>query len=119
MDRKQFVKAVRLYIGESAKKSMIERLGSEIKANAPQNQMLAAKQYYQGLDKEEKDNVQFIVEQSVNDGILGLLAILDGISFLEDGQEKGEFKLYYENGKEKTLLNEFGEGTQLTSLYLF
>ena len=51
--------------------------------------------------------VRRVVRESVDAGLFGLFCVLDGVRSIEEQDPKGEFKLYYVNGKKEVLLNDF------------
>jgi len=51
--------------------------------------------------------VRRIVSESVDAGLFSLFCVLDGVRTIDEKEPEGEFKLYYVNGEEETLINDF------------
>lgn len=73
--------------------------------------------YYNKKSDEEKIKLFDIIEMSVDQAIFGLLCVIDGVSFIENSQEKGEFQLIYKKYNKSILLNNLKEGELLHEYY--
>jgi hypothetical protein len=70
----------------------------------PENRLIQISEWYNKLNDSEKSIVIQIIKESVEMGLFAFLCVLDGVKAIEN-TDKGVFKLYYENGNEKVLLN--------------
>ncbi len=57
-----------------------------------------------------------VITSAVDCSFFGLFTVIDGISFIEDGPDKGDFELYYARHNERVRLNP-ERGEMLHDLY--
>lgn len=73
-------------------------------------------EWYQRLDDEERCRIEKLAAETASFALYAVLAMLDGLAFLENTPEKGELLLYYEKNGQKVLINDPHEA-DLTAYY--
>jgi len=106
MEGSEFVEAVKRYVRDQSIEDNLD-LFSDPPGRAPQPELVQLSKWYNALDDHGKEMVRRVVRESVDAGLFSLFCVLDGVRTIEDRDPKGEFKLYYVNGEEKVLLNDF------------
>ena len=106
MEGSEFVEAVRRYVRDESIKDNLH-LFSNPPGRAPKTELVELSNWYNALDDHGKEMVRRVVSESVDAGLFSLFCVLDGVRTIEEKDPKGEFKLYYVNGKAKVLINDF------------
>ena len=105
MDSKQFVAALRIAVEKSAvegiKDLLIKPPGRKTSA-----ELLKRSEWYNKLSEEDKNMVMEIADESVKSCLFGFLCVLDGVRAIEDEENKGTLKLYFEKGANRLLIND-------------
>jgi len=106
MEGSEFVEAVKRYVRDQSIEDNLD-LFSDPPGRAPKTELVQLSKWYNALDDNGKEMVRRVVRESVDAGLFSLFCVLDGVRTIEDRDPKGEFKLYYVNGEERVLLNDF------------
>jgi hypothetical protein len=106
MEGHEFVEAVKRYVRDESIEGNLQ-LFLVPPGRAPKSELVELSRWYNALDDNGKEMVRRIVRESVDAGLFGLFCVLDGVRTIEGQGPKGEFQLYYVNGDEKVLLNDF------------
>jgi hypothetical protein len=61
--------------------------------------------WFNDLNSTDKEFVQRCMARSAEMALFSVFTVLDGVSVIEDRGPKGEFKLFYEKGGQRILLN--------------
>lgn len=105
MDKQQFVTAVnaRVVAGsvEGLKQILLQPPGRE-----PHKDLVEESNWFKSLNEEDKAMVEKIIIRSVEQATFTFLCILDGVSAIEDGPNKGILKLVYEKDGKQVRLND-------------
>lgn len=62
-------------------------------------------EWFNGLSDREKEGVTGVMRRCAELSLFSVLTVLDGVSFIEDGEVKGSFRLSFEKEGTTTLLN--------------
>ena len=62
-------------------------------------------EWYNTLSGGEREMVQSAIEAAVTHAVTGFLVVLDGLTAIEDGIDRGALELYYVKGATRVLLN--------------
>ncbi|WP_077728056.1 hypothetical protein [Methylocaldum sp. 14B] len=104
MNNEAFVEAIKQYVGEAAVEDMIANLKNPPGRRVSQKEKMRS-DWYNSLSELERDYIGSIVADAVHEALFGLLAVLDGVRAIEDGESKGHFELSYVDEKNQILLN--------------
>ena len=104
MNSEDFVERIKLYVRDAAVEDSISRLGKP-PGRKPRQGHLNQSEWYNKLSEENKIMLKSIIEEAIDESLFGLLAVLDGVRVIEDGQNRGTLELNYQNQDEKILLN--------------
>jgi hypothetical protein len=105
MNKEKFIDVLRQVVIDDSISS-VESLLANPPGRSPSAELKQMSLWFNSLETDDKRKVSDIIRKSVEVSIFGFLCVLDGVRAIEDGSEKGELKLVYEN--EKT-----GENIQL------
>lgn len=106
MESSEFVEAVKRYVRDEAVEGNLQVFKAP-PGRAPRTELVEVSRWYNALDDKGKEMVRRVVRHSVDAGLFGLFCVFDGVTSIEEKEPRGEFKLYYVNGEEKLLLNDF------------
>lgn len=117
MDKESFVLGVKRHAAEGAARAVIRTL-SKPPGRKPAQEVVQRSQHFNQLGEADKKFVEEVVQEAVSQAIFSFLCVLDHVAFLENGNGKGRFELYYlaPDGK-RTLLNSFEEGEFLHDIF--
>ncbi len=104
MDAEKFVKVIRLVVAEDSTKGVISVL-EKPPGRRPLQKLVDMSIWYNQLNENDKTVVGQIIKESVEAAVFHFLCVLDGVAAIEN-ENKGELKLYYENGNIQKLLND-------------
>jgi len=82
----------------------------------PARRKVELSEWFNNLPDSDKTRVEQIVRESAELAIFSFLALLDGVAFIEQGEEKGRFELHYYRGGERLLVND-PQGEYLHDIY--
>jgi hypothetical protein len=105
MDSRAFVDVLKKVVEESSIEGVIQILENP-PGRKPNPQMVKRSEWYKCLSIKDKEMVMQIVSEAVSHSMFGIFCVLDGVRVIEDAENRGELKLYYENNNSKILLND-------------
>ena len=108
MDSKQFVAALKLAVERSSVEGIKELL-IKPPGRKPNAEMLRRSGWFNNLSDEDKDMVMEIAGESVKFSVFGFLCVLDGVRAIEDEEDKGILKLFFEKDGNSALINDPGK----------
>jgi len=115
MDTKEFVEAIKEVVEKSSVDGVIEVM-SQPPGRKPDLELVQRSVWYNKLPEEDKRMVREVVAESVQSALFGFLCVLDGVRAIENDEDKGVLKLYFEKKGQQVLLNH-PEGEYLHDLY--
>ena len=104
MNSELFVSVIRKVVRNSAIKGVIHKLKKPSGRNVPDS-VKQRSNWFNSLSDEERNNIEKIIINSVDETLFGFLCVIDGVRTIEDNEKKGVLKLVYKN-KEELLLND-------------
>lgn len=105
MTRSEFLKALKVQTSDAAifgTKANFERPPGR----RPREQDLKLSDWYRNLSESDRVLVDASMREAAELAIFSLLCVLDGVSAIEDGHDKGDLILHYLKDGEKLLLND-------------
>jgi hypothetical protein len=108
MTRHEFVHALKMQTSEAAvsgTKKCLERPPGR----KPAQRDVKLSNWYRGLSNSDRESVEQAIREAAELAIFSALCVLDGVSAIESGTEKGELKLYHVKHGRRTLLNDDAE----------
>ena len=105
MDGKDFVRAIKELVKNSAVTTTIKNLESP-PGRKPSEELVTLSSWYKQLDDTNKGMVKRVLDVVTDSSVFGFLAVLDGVRVIEDSSDKGDFELYYINNENRELLND-------------
>ncbi len=105
MDANKFIEAIKEVVGEGSIRGVQSQLLKPT-GRKPSKNLVAMSNWYNGLNDGDKGMVIKIIRESVQMGIFSFLCIIDGVSFVENGPDKGQFKLIFEKNNDQFLIND-------------
>jgi hypothetical protein len=105
MDSGQFVRALKIAVEKSSVKGIKELL-MKPPGRKPHAELLRRSEWFNNLSEEDKNMVMEIAGESVKSSVFGFLCVLDGVRAIEDEEDKGDLKLYFEKGGNRVLIND-------------
>ena len=115
MNSEEFIKSIKQVVHDNIISNLIGNLENPA-GRKPSKSTLELSEYISKLSENEKFSLQKVINRATHSAIFNFLTVLDGALAIENPPEKGELKLYWENGKEKILLNA-PEGEDLHDIY--
>lgn len=104
MNVEKFIDSIKEVVSEGSGEGVQSRLFKP-SGRKPSENLIAMSDWYNKLNDRDKSMVIKIGE-SVEMGIFSFLCVLDGVSFIESGTDKGEFKLIFEKNGNQILIND-------------
>jgi hypothetical protein len=105
MTREEFIQALKVQTSDSAvdgTKRNLERPAGR----KPRKADVELSEWYRSLSEADQVRVLQAVQEAAELAVFSFLCVLDGVSAIEDGPDKGELKLYYSKGEQSVLLND-------------
>jgi len=115
MTKDEFVRAAKAQTSDAALFGTIAVLHKP-PGRKPSEQDLVLSDWYCGLDKANQELAFAAMKEAAELAVFSFFCILDGVSAIEDGNEKGILQLAYTKGPEFEVLNSTS-GDQLHDLY--
>ena len=115
MNSEDFVSRIKEVIHDDVVSNLIHYLENPT-GRKPHKSIIHLKEYLANLSENEKVMLQKVIAHATHSSIFGFLTVLDGVRVIENPSERGELKLYWEQGDEKVLLNN-SEGQYLHDIY--
>lgn len=104
MDGKSFIELLKNTSRIDAIKTTISLL-EDLDGKGYNEKMKKMCYFYSNLKNIDKKNINNIIKLSVDTSFFNFLCVIDGVSAIENGPNKGDFKLYYIKNNKNILLN--------------
>jgi hypothetical protein len=114
MDREMFVSGVRTVVHAGGVRVASSILSDPPKVPTPEQ--VALSNWYKKLSLVDKDNVLKVAALAADCTLFKFFCVLDGVAFVENSHEKGEFELFFVKKGQRTRLNGPG-GEELHNLF--
>jgi hypothetical protein len=108
MKKQEFVNTIKIVVSDGSVNA-IKSILQKPSGRKPDEKLRERSIWYNDLNKKDKDFVNQVIKESVDQAIFNFMCVLDGVSTIEGHGEIGVLKLYYEKGEKKVLLNDFEE----------
>jgi hypothetical protein len=105
MTTEEFIRVLKIQTSDSAVSGTISLL-ERPPGRKPAEYLIKLSNWYAGLAEADRSFVRDVIRESAESAVFGFLCALDGVRAMEDGPEKGEFKLTYSKGGFDLLLND-------------
>jgi hypothetical protein len=109
MTRSEFIKALKRQTSDAALFGTISNL-ERAPGREPRERDVALSAWYRNLDDSNRERVKQACHEAAELAIFSFLCILDGVSAIEDGPEKGELRLNFVREGRQIPLNDLSEG---------
>lgn len=105
MNEEQFIEGVKIAVRDGTISSVLKVLNKP-PGKHPKQEQVHLSEWYKSSSESDKSNIEKVITYTVNLCVFVLLAVLDGVSIIESGPEKGDLELYYVKGLIKELINQ-------------
>jgi hypothetical protein len=105
MNAEQFIDVIKKVVSEGSVKGVQSSL-TKPPGRKPSENLVAMSEWYNNLNDGSKSMVIKIIREAVEMGIFSFLCVLDGVSAIENGPEKGVLKLIFEKNGQENLIND-------------
>jgi hypothetical protein len=105
MSPDEFISSIKTEVHDSGVRGVIATL-QRPSGRRPQQRIVELSQWFSALSDSDKARVEQVVQLAVHAGVFGTLAVLDGVSAIESGPDKGRLELSYQRGDERQLLTD-------------
>ena len=102
MNSEQFISIIKKVVRECAIEDTIENLEDPPGRAVPEAEQLRS-DWFNGLSEDVRSQVESIVADAVDEALFGLLAVIDGVRAIEDGEDKGSLVLIHKSQNEEWL----------------
>jgi hypothetical protein len=102
MNSEKFVSIIKKVVRDSAIEDMIENLEEPPGRNASDFEQTRAN-WFNGLSGDDRQKVESIISDSVDEALFGLLSVIDGVRTIESSPDKGRLILIHKNLNEELL----------------
>lgn len=103
MNAELFIESINEVVRNSTISDILENL-KEPPGRTPNKDLIELSQWYSNLTNEDVEYLKKVIAYSVDGGIFGLLAVIDGVRTFEDDGD-GILELIYKNNSENIQLN--------------
>jgi hypothetical protein len=100
----EFVDAIRNVVLASAVKGTVSVL-ERPPGRRPREELVRASAWFHSLSESDKAMLRTALEIAAHGAVFGLFSVLDGVRAVEDGEEKGSFRLTHVRGDKETVIN--------------
>jgi hypothetical protein len=107
LDSEDFIKAIVSWVRDSAVDDTLSVM-EEPPGRRPRKKDVELSEWYNKQSISDKEMIKKALFEAVDASLFGIFAVIDGVRTIEDTQNKGVFKLYFEKDGEKKLINEEG-----------
>ena len=114
MNAEEFVNKIRIIVRDQAIRDMIEIL-SNPPGRKPNNELLTASNWFNQLDLESRQKIEWIIGDSIDAAIFGILCMLDGVRSFDDNNSKLVLQCFTAN--ETVTINDERSSLFLHELY--
>ena len=105
MTAETFISSIKTVVHDSGVRGVMKRLQHPSGRRPPQR-IVELSQWFSSLPDSDRARVEQLAQLAVHSGIFGMLAVLDGVSAIESGPDKGKLELSYRRGGEEHLLTD-------------
>lgn len=105
MTREEFIRVVKIQTSDSAVSGTIAGLRQPA-GRKPNERDVVLSEWFNRLSSHDQIMVEQSLRKAAELAIFSFLGVIDGISAIEDDDEKGELVLLYKRNNETTLLND-------------
>jgi hypothetical protein len=105
MNAEQFINVIKEVVSEGSVKGVQSSLINP-PGRKPSENLVEMSEWYNNLNDGSKSMVIKIIRESVELGIFSFLCVLDGVSAIENGPEKGVLKLIFDRNGQQILIND-------------
>lgn len=105
MNAHTFIDAIKETVIEDSIKSIKSNLENP-PGKKPDNKIVELSQWFNSANANDQSLILKLIRESVEMSIFGFLCVLDGVRAIENSEEKGVLKLFYEDGSQSVLLND-------------
>lgn len=105
MDKEQFVTIVDKFVHKSNVEGM-KFILSNPPGRGPNPKLNKLSKWFDALSEKDKEKVYEIIEITSHGCVFSFLCILDEVRKIEEGENVGRLKLYYEKGNSSTIIND-------------
>ena len=104
MTAEEFVAAIKVVVHDAAADDVIGAVQTPT-GRKPAPSVLQLSSWYNALFEPDKANVRAMVLRGVHAALFGVFAVIDGVSVIEDTEEKSDFRLVQARGGVETTIN--------------
>lgn len=105
MTPKAFISSIKTVVHDPTVEGVIETLERPA-GRRPQQRLAELSRWFNALSPADRARVAQVVQLAVHSSIFGVLSVLDGVSAIEDGPDKGRLQLSYQRGSERRVLTD-------------
>ena len=105
LDKNEFVEAINIVVHQS-NISALRSLLDKPPGRKPREELISLSSWFKGLSATDQDMVMKVANVASRHATFEFLCVLDGVTVIEDGRDKGELNLYYKKGSKKVLIND-------------
>jgi hypothetical protein len=105
MKSEEFVRAVKMQTSDPAVSGTIKSL-TRPPGRKPSERLLWLSSWYNQLSKKDQEMVGEALREAAEMAVFEFFCVLDGVSAIEDGPNKGELELYFVKSGERRRLND-------------
>ncbi|WP_284037136.1 hypothetical protein [Neobacillus sp. 114] len=105
MDSEYFVKGIVSSVRDSAVNDTLS-LMEEPPGRRPRKKVIELSEWYNEQSITNKEMIKKALYEVVDASLFGIFAVIDGVRTIEDTENKGVFKLFFNKDGEKKLINE-------------
>ncbi len=105
MNRDQFIDALKAETSDSAVHGTMSWL-KKPPGRQPAPRKVELSRWFNSLSDSDQRRIEEVARESAELAVFSFLSLLDGMSFVDEGEKKGRLELFYERGDERLLLND-------------
>jgi hypothetical protein len=102
MNNDQFITIIKKVVRDSAIQDTIANLEDPPGRGVPKTEKVRS-DWFNSLTCDDRNKVESIIKDSVDEALFGLFSVIDGARSIEDGESKGRLILTYKNQYENIL----------------
>lgn len=105
MSPEEFVTVLKKVVVDQSIRNAVNNL-EDPPGRQPAEELIDLSDFYKNLPEDEKMKLKKTCMMVAEDTLFGLLCVIDGVRAIENGEDKGILKLFYEKGQYQLLLND-------------
>lgn len=105
MNAEEFVDAIRSEVRDATVKDVLSLL-KRPPGRKPAESLKSLSEWFNSLSENDRDQVREVAALASHHATFGLLAVLDGVRAIEDGDSGGKLELRHSRGRDSTFLND-------------